>query len=396
MRDTALGTPSRGCLVLAASMLMQVCLGATYSWSVIVGFLRTGSELGQRELQTPFTAFYIVFPITTVFAGKLLERFGPRLCALVGTLVFGLGWIVAGFGGSTFILTVIGIGLGGGVGVGLAYLVPIAAGMRWFPHRRGLVTGLAVAGFGGGAALVSQAAHYLMSDCRVDPFIAMRVLGATFLLISIPAALVMCYPPGEEKAAVCPGQSDRLLRRRDFRVLYFAMFAGLSAGFTINANLAQLSPVLADGARVGAMAVALFAITNALGRICWGALADCTQGNAPLHANLILQALLLAVSPKLVASSHGLLLLAAFAGFNYGGVLVLYAASVACIWGNHNVGRAYGILFSANCPAALAPLLAGYVFDKTGSFTGPLLALAVLLLLGSIALRSGLRQTDVT
>jgi OFA family oxalate/formate antiporter-like MFS transporter len=374
-------------LVLMAAVAMQACLGATYAWSVIVKFLREVTDLGQGDAQTPFTVFYIVFPATTVFAGRLLERIGPRRCALLGATAFGAGWIVAGFGKFHFALTVLGVGVLGGLGVGFAYLVPIAVGMRWFPNRRGLVTGVAVAGFGGGAALVSQVAQYLMDDCAMDPFNGLRFLGVAFLLLALPAAGVMAYPATARESASDTSAPTGFVRQREFLLLYVAMFAGLAAGFTVNANLVQLNPGLGDLGRTGATAVAAFAIANAIGRVCWGAIADRFQGNSTIRANLVAQAAVLATHGWLLDSSGGLLLLAAITGFNYGGVLVLYAASAGRIWGTRNVGRVYGALFSANCPAALAPLLAGAVFDATHSFAGPLYGIAAGLVVAALIVR---------
>jgi MFS transporter, OFA family, oxalate/formate antiporter len=115
-------------LILVAAVVMQICMGATYSWSVYVQPLKTLTGLLQGTLQIPFTVFYFAFPATMFFAGSLLRRVGPRICAVSGGLIFGDGWLVAGFGGQHFLLTVLGIGFLGGIGVGLAYIVPIAAG----------------------------------------------------------------------------------------------------------------------------------------------------------------------------------------------------------------------------------------------------------------------------
>ena len=142
---------------------MQMCLGATYSWSVYVGPLKALAGLGQGPAQLPFTIFYFAFPATMAGAGMLLPKLGPRRCAVIGGALFGSGWLLAGFGGRWFGFVALGIGGLAGVGAGIAYIVPIATCIRWFPHRKGLVTGVAVAGFGGGAALVSQAGGWLMS-----------------------------------------------------------------------------------------------------------------------------------------------------------------------------------------------------------------------------------------
>jgi OFA family oxalate/formate antiporter-like MFS transporter len=159
------------------------------------------------------------------------------------------------------------------------------------------------------------------------------------------------------------------------------MVAGLAAGFAVNANLKELAPAEAAGA--GVLAVSLFAVSNALGRIVWGAVFDRIQASTALRLNLAAQAAVLVAGVLLVNGPVGFSLFASAAGFNYGGVLVLYASSVGHLYGVERVGEVYGLLFSANIVAAPAPVLAGLVFDRTGSFVPAMLCIALLLLLAA-------------
>ncbi len=364
-------------LILAAAVLMQVCLGATYSWSVYVRPLRELTGLLQGPVQLPFTVFYFVFPATMLLTGSLLPRLGPRFCAVTGGLLFGGGWMLASLGNLHFAYTVAGIGLCAGIGAGFAYIVPIATCIRWFPDHKGLVTGVAVAGFGGGAALVSQTAGRLMHGLGWSPFATFLLFGLIFLLTVTLAGLMM-RNPAEESAERTPSLSFTVVvREPQFRLLYLAMIAGLAAGFTVNANLKELFP--AGSVQTGIAAVALFALANALGRVIWGGIADRIQALTAIRCNLAGQAAILLFSPLILVSEKGLLLYAALTGFHYGGVLVLYAATVAGIWGHRHVGQVYGWLFSANIPAALAPLFAGMFFDHSQNFSGALRILAALL-----------------
>nr|MBM1002189.1 MFS transporter [Desulfofustis sp. PB-SRB1] len=156
--------------ILFAAVLMQACLGATYSWSVYVQPLRKLADIAQGPAQIPFTLFYFAFPLTMMIAGQFLPRIGPRRSAVLGGFLFGGGWLLAGMGNHSFLLTIIGIGAIAGIGAGMAYIVPIAVCVRWFPDSKGLVTGIAVAGFGGGAAIVSQVGGYLINTMGLSPF----------------------------------------------------------------------------------------------------------------------------------------------------------------------------------------------------------------------------------
>jgi OFA family oxalate/formate antiporter-like MFS transporter len=162
------------------------------------------------------------------------------------------------------------------------------------------------------------------------------------------------------------------------------MFTGLAAGFAVNANLRDLFP--GSGVRAGILAVSLFAVANALGRILWGGLFDRVSARGVLRANLLCQAAVLLCGPWFLDSEPGLIAFACLTGLNYGGVLVIYASSSARIWGNENVGQVYGWLFSSNVLAALAPLLAGLAYDLSGEFTTVLRVIGALLLAAAIGM----------
>lgn len=374
--------------ILAAAVVMQLCLGATYAWAVFVAPLKGLTGLGQGPVQAPFTVFYVAFPAMTVAAGALLARLGPRRMAVLGGLLFGGGWALAGLGEGRFPLTILGVGLLGGVGVGFAYLVPIATCILWFPRNKGLVTGIAVAGFGGGAALVARLAGLLMDRYGMGPFEALHWLGLGFLVLVPLAGSLMRRPDPVAGAGRQAEPLRRVLAQPRFHLLYLAMFAGLTAGLAVNANLKELVPRI--DARAGVAAVGWFAVANAAGRIAWGWLFDRISSRAAITMNLLLQAALMFGAPWLLGARAGLAPFAFVAGFNYGGVLVVYASTTARCWGAERVGGIYGWLFSANIPAALAPTLAGMAYDRWGSFTLPLASIGGLLVLAAwLVLRRG-------
>lgn len=372
--------------VLPAAVMMQLCLGATYSWSVYVQPIKDLSGLTQGPVQLPFSIFYFVFPAMVMVSGHLLYRWGPRLCACIGGLLFGSGWVVAGLGSHHFGFTVLGIGVLAGLGVGLAYIVPIAICIQWFPRHKGMVTGVAVAGFGGGAALVSQLAGWLMADFHWTPFKLFPFFGLLFLMGVGVSGLAMRYPPHFKPGQLSRLPSKTIFASGTFWILYGAMMAGLAAGFAVNANLKELYSVQDFG--TGILAVSLFAVANAAGRLIWGIIFDRVSSAAAIQANLVLQALVLLGAPWVLRSDAGLLAFAMATGFNYGGVLVLYASSAARLWGGERVGQVYAWMFSANIPAAAAPILAGYGYDLTGSFTLPFGVIMLLLVSAAIGVRA--------
>lgn len=364
-------------VILAGALMMQLCLGATYSWSVFVKPLRDLTDLSQGSAQLPFSVFYFAFPATMILSGTFLRLLGPRGCAMLGGALFGGGWLVASLGAYHFAFTVLGIGVLAGVGVGLAYVVPIAVCVQWFPEQKGLATAIAVVGFGGGAALVGQIAGHLIIGMGFSPFQTFGLLGVGFLLLIPVAGMAMEFVKEYKEGGIAQLRFSAFAGRKEFVVLFLSMVAGLAAGFAVNANLKDMSP--RAGQQVGITAVSMFALANALGRLAWGTIFDRHRAAVTVRANLVLQALVAAAGIWLLRSQEGFLFFAVLAGFNYGGVLVIYASSVARIWGREHVGQIYGVLFSANIIAAGAPVLAGLSFGATGTFDTSLLALVVLL-----------------
>jgi len=340
--------------------------------------------LQQGPVQVPFTAFYFIFPLTMMLAGSLLPKIGPRVSAMLGGVLFGSGWLLASLGDHNFIYTTLGIGVISGIGAGMAYIVPIAVCIRWFPKSKGLVTGIAVAGFGGGAALVSQIGGYLMEHAGHTPFETFFIFGLIFLCTVVLAGSTMHYPQDNKpKAAIKSVSFVTVIKNPIFHILYGAMFIGLAAGFAVNANLKELFAG-EDMVKLGITAVSLFALANACGRIGWGILFDTMQAATAIKVNLLSQAVLLLAAPTLLSSATGFLILASLAGFNYGGVLVIYVSTVSRCWGADKVSQIYGWLFSSNIPASLSPILAGLIFDVFDSFTLALYGLSALLFFGII------------
>ena len=370
-------------MIILSALLMQLCLGATYSWSVYVQHIKTIVGISQTQAQVPFSIFYFVFPLTMIFSGTFVQKFGPRTAAIGGGILFGSGWLLSSFGAQNFSYTILGNGVIAGIGAGIAYIVPISTCIKWFPKNKGLVTGVAVAGFGGGAALISSIAGYLLNH-NLSPFTLFEYFGLAFMFLIIFSGIFMQNPPGFSKKHTTKLGVREVLTDKRFVILYFAMFTGLAAGFAINANIKELyqSATL----MTGVSAVSFFAIANACGRVAWGSIFDRFNSRTIIQLNLLAQALLLFASPLILTSSAGLQIFALISGFNYGGVLVVYAGSVARIWGDDKVGSIYGWLFSANIPGAVAPLFAGYCYDLTGNFTIPMTTIAIIILAAIVLL----------
>jgi len=365
-------------VILVSAIFIQICLGATYTWAIFVEPLKSLLHKSQAEVQFPFSVFYNFFPLTMIFSGFVLDKLGIRLTAVCGALLFGTGWMLTGFLGNDIRIITFFIGVVGGIGAGTVYLIPIKVCVQWFPQQKGLATGLAVAGFGGGSALLSHIGRYLMEVHQLSPLFIFKIFGAAFLIIGSLCALLFKSPQSINNLQIARVEVKPILMDKKFRLLYAGMFAGLFGGFAIIANLKQIyiyaTPLM------GATAVSLFAIFNAVGRITWGGIFDRSSGKFVVILNLLSQALLLFVEPIFVINGVSLYLFASIAGFNYGGVLVIYASEVGSIWGAEKLPKIYGWIFSANIIASISPVFAGFIFDNYKTFSPAFLIIATYIL----------------
>ena len=161
-------------LVVAGGILVQLCLGAIYAWSAFTRKLEAAPyEFTRTQTQIVFALGLLSFAVVmALIAGRWQKKVGPRIVALTGGIVLGLGYIIAGLSGTSFWGILLGVGLLGGAGIGLAYVCPIAALVKWFPDKKGLITGLAVAGFGFGALIwVKLTGGFQFAFLFAQPFI---------------------------------------------------------------------------------------------------------------------------------------------------------------------------------------------------------------------------------
>ncbi|MHC5156745.1 MAG: MFS transporter, partial [Planctomycetota bacterium] len=141
-------------LVVVGALLIQLCLGAIYAWGAFTGALQDPEGpfvFTATQTSWIFSAGLASFAFTMILAGRLQDKYGPRIIAIIGGLMLGAGYIIASFTGTSFVLMLLFVGVLGGAGIGMGYVCPIAACVKWFPDLKGLITGLAVAGFGAGA-----------------------------------------------------------------------------------------------------------------------------------------------------------------------------------------------------------------------------------------------------
>jgi len=381
--------PNRWWVVVGA-ILIQLCLGAIYAWSVFTPEL---IEAGWSRSQTQdvFAAGLAFFAIVMVLAGRMMPKVGPRALAMAGGIVLGLGYFLAGvFGGTNYWSTLILIGVVGGSGIGLGYVVPIAVGMRWFPDKKGLITGLAVAGFGFGAMLwvkLAGAWGHLIASMGLDTtfmiygivFAAAVVLGGIWMRFPAEGWVPRGYtPPGAapgsgKPAAPVDMTSGQMLKTLPYYLILLTFTFSAGAGL-MSIGLMKLFPMQAleaggmDTATASAVAgtamAVFFSLANGIGRIAWGTLSDKLGAKRSIMIMTATQGILVILFQWMAGTTGLLYLGAALIGFNFGGNFSLFPVVTAGTFGAKFVGQNYGWVFLAyGIGGIFGPKLGGELGD---------------------------------
>lgn len=382
----------RGWTVVFCGLGLNLALGVLYAWSVFAKQMTEpvaagGLGLTKTEASLPYMLAIGVFALMMVPAGRLQDRFGPRLVAMAGAVLTGLGLVVSSFAQPGEItLVLVGFGLMAGAGFGLGYAAATPAAIKWFPpEKKGLVTGMVVSGFGLAPVYIAPLSRYLLGEYGVSG--AFRILGMAFTVIALGLSSRIVNPPlaivpspGAAMPAAAPDWRV-MLRTRAFYLLYVEYTFAALAGLMIIGHLAKIIAVQTGGVvQTGFVFVASMAIFNALGRLMAGMLSDKLGRIRTLMGVCLSQATVMLFFPGLDGMA-GFFAGSAVVGFSYGACLALFPATVADYWGPKNFGLNYGILFTAwGLGGVFGPLLAGRIADSTGSYTAAYYIAAGLLL----------------
>lgn len=389
----------RGWVVTLAGMGLNLALGILYAWSIFAKQLGEAVEKGgfgwtKTQATMPYTIAIACFALMMVPAGRLQDRFGPRVVASAGGILTGLGLILASFATpESAAPAILGFGLLGGTGFGLGYSATTPAALKWFPpEKKGLITGIVVGGFGLAPVYIAPLSKHLLATYGVST--SFRILGIAFLVTATALAQLVRNPAtpvaAKKAASAAPARPDRswreMLKSWEFYSLYVQYACAATAGLMIIGHMAKIVSVQSGNAiQVGFVFVALLAMFNAGGRIVAGVVSDYIGRVVTIGLVCVMQALTMFFFSSFTTIG-GFVLGSAVVGFSYGACLSLFPATAADYWGTKNLGLNYGILFTAwGVGGVFGPVLAGRIADATGSYAGAyyiaggLCSLAVLL-----------------
>lgn len=381
MSDTSVSNPpttSRWIIAIAA-FCMQLALGAVYAWSTFLPAVIKVYDASRPVANANFSIILAVLGITAGFGGYLNSRFGPRAIATTAGLLYGIGTILSSFAAPHLFVLYITDGLIGGVGLGLGYIVAIAMLIKWFPDRRGFITGLAVAGFGGGAAITAPIAAALIGSATKLSVAALTdnlhttflILGIIYLVVVIVAAqFFRAAPDGYAPSGWTPSSRQQEIRTTHEFTLkealvsprWYTLWFILALNVTAGAALISVASPLATAFTgvttvVAATLVTTLSIFNGVGRLFWGWLSDAIGRPYTFLSIFIVQIIAFVLTP-LIHDFALLFLPVALIGLCYGGGFGTMPAFAGDFFGPKNSGVIYGTMLTAwSAGGIIGPLL---------------------------------------
>nr|WP_296070639.1 OFA family MFS transporter [uncultured Actinoplanes sp.] len=401
MATSRTSEPTRGrWWIVVAAVLVQLALGAVYAWSVFNKPLQNQFGWSKSEAVLPFE-----FAIGTIFigsfiGGRIQDRMGPRPVAFGGVVLYSIGIMLASLVSSSnqLWLLIVTYGVLGGIGLGAAYITPIAMLAKWFPDRRGLITGIAVAGFGFGAVITAPVAKAMLggTDDKTSVFLP---LGIAYLIAGVLGATFFRNPPsGYEVPGYVPSQSgpavagkrvyslSEALRTPQWYMLTAILTLNVTCGIGFISQAADATEAIAGAtAATAAGLVGVLGLFNGGGRIFWAWLSDRIGRMKAFVGMLALQAICFALLPWTTAFAI-FAILAALIYLAYGGGFGTMPATAADYFGTPNAGAIYGAMIVAwSIGGVVGPLLTAALYEASDqSYTLPFTVLAVIALVSVV------------
>jgi OFA family oxalate/formate antiporter-like MFS transporter len=383
-------------VVLISSVVINLCIGSNYAWSVFQKPLIDMFHWSTSATSLVFTISSGVVPFAMIVAGNIQDKIGPRKVLLVGGLFFAAGVIGAGFTNSLGVLYAT-YGIVGGIGIGATYACTVANTVKFFPDRRGLASGLVAAGFGSGAALFAPLSAALIDSYGV--LTAFKILGTGYLiLIPVLALFIQAAPPGYVPPGWTPAAKSnnpatavdknwkQMLSDPKFYVLWCVYAIGTVSGLMIIAHASPFGQeIIKISPKTAAIAISILALANTGGRIFWGWVSD----KVGRYNTVVMMFLLGGIAMLILSKISGLIAFVAVLmviGLCFGGFMGIYPSITADTFGPKNLGMNYGVMFTAFGSAAfVGPRLAATVKEaQHGDYTYAFLIAAALSLVGVV------------
>ncbi len=366
--------------------ILQVCLGTVYAWSFFQTMLVRDVGWTFSQTAAAFSITIFTLGVSAAAAGQALPRLGPRFLAVTGSILFSAGYLLASLALSmdSIWLFYLGYGVIGGAGIGMGYVTPVATAAKWYPERKGLVTGIVVMGFGVGAFLLSKGlAPFLVVRAAGDLQLVFLWLGIFFACVLIPCSLMLsdpprtltAGPPGSRTSARPPKPEPAApyMRTTQFAVMWTVFFFNIAAGISVisfQSELLQEVWGLADSsidpatlAEYGATLIAVSSLCNGVGRLFWGLLSDrlgrVSVFRILLASQMVVFGVLMTETNPWVFS-----VLVCYVLLCFGGGFATMPSFIVDVFGSKNMSKIYGTVLTAwSAAGIIGPMYVGYLKD---------------------------------
>ncbi len=405
----------RGWIVALAGTGINLALGILYTWSIFKGAISESVASGgafnwePSSINDPYATACLVFAVAMIVAGKVQDKFGPKVTCIVGGLMVGAGFILVSQS-ANYWAWILGFGVLAGGGIGFGYSAATPPALKWFPTKMtGLIAGIVVSGFGLASVYIAPLAKYLLGTYGLQQ--SMMFFGFAFMAVVSVFALFISNPPegyvpqlidtSSNTPAAKPDTSgdlkpSQLFKTSSFYTLWLCFFVGAGAGLMVIGSAKGLAK--ASMGEMAFLVVVIMSVGNAAGRLVAGVVSDKIGRANTLIIMLVFQAaLMFAAIPGLKGEGNPVVvvLLVTFMVFNYGTNLSLFPSFTKDLWGMSHFGMNYGILFSAWGVGAFVLVRVAEVLKvKTGDFTLSFAVAGVMLLVGAM-MASSLRPAKV-
>lgn len=373
--------------VVFGAVLLQMCIGTIYTWSLFNQPLMEHFGWEKHDVILTYSIAVFVFAFSTIFSGRLQDRIGPRIVATIGALLYGGGIILASTATSLMQLYVY-YGIIAGAGVGFAYVCPLTTCVKWFPEKKGFITGIAVGAFGLGSFLFKYIIQYFLAHTSVAS--TFLYIGGIYLILGLFGAQFLRVPPigygkqisnveEEQKRTYTVGQ---MMRTKSFYFVWFMYLFGCMSGLLVIGLAKDIGMQLAGlEASVAAHAVAMIALFNAGGRLVWGTLSD-KLGRIKVVTLMFIITALAMITMSVFALNY-LTFFASLAGiaFCFGGFLAVFPLITGDFFGMKNLGANYGVVYQAY---GVAALVGPIIVANAGGLKPTFMIAAVLSVIGAM------------
>ena len=389
-------TPNRWLIAIMGTVL-QIALGTVYAWSFFQQPVMAAGNWSNTQAAWVFSLAIFFLGISAAWGGINLPGFGPRKLAMMGGFLFGLGYLVAAYALHIQNLPLLYIGYGaiGGMGLGLGYVTPVATAAKWFPDKKGFITGMVVMGFGFGALLMAKVlAPVFMSMTDGNLVLVFSYVGVIMLLVTLPAGYILVNPPvgfvpqgyvpSAQSAAAKASQDDMTAREcilsSKFLMMWTVFFFNIVSGIMFIGFQSPLlqdllkktmdPPTLADPkvitglAAAGATLIAVSSIFNGIGRFFWGGLSD-KIGRAQAFRLILGSQLVVFIALMFVSNPIIFGVLVCYILLCYGGGFGSMPSFVLDVFGPRLMPIVYGIILTAwGCAGIVGPQIVAFLKDN--------------------------------